>query len=140
MIASLVFLGMLVLTGDAKAAPPDKDLARAASAHFAAVQFSVSSTDHPLPNPLRQKNRRQRAYFEDDNSHNNWLVALMSNGEGWHNNHHAEPRCASHGRRWWELDLSYLSIRLLELAGLAWNVVKPGRQTLDGPDELRVAA
>jgi fatty-acid desaturase len=75
-----------------------------------------------------------------DNSRNNWLVALMSNGEGWHNNHHAEPRCASHGRRWWELDLSYLSIRVLELAGLAWNVVKPGRQTLDGPDELRIAA
>src|SRR5262249_53994320 len=40
--------------------------------------------------------------------------APMKNGEGWHNNHHAEPRCAAHGRRWWELDVSYLSICGLE--------------------------
>ncbi|HLN31170.1 MAG TPA: fatty acid desaturase [Gemmataceae bacterium] len=75
-----------------------------------------------------------------DNSFNNWVVGLISNGEGWHNNHHAEPRCASHGRRWWELDVSYLSIRALELAGLASEVVHPGRPTLDGSDELRGAA
>jgi len=51
-----------------------------------------------------------------DNSRNNWVVGLISNGEGWHNNHHAEPRCASHGRRWWEVDLCYLSICALELS------------------------
>jgi stearoyl-CoA desaturase (delta-9 desaturase) len=75
-----------------------------------------------------------------DNSCNNWVVGFISNGEGWHNNHHAEPRCAMHGRRWWELDLSYESIRALELAGLASNVVKPGRLRLDDSDELRAAA
>jgi fatty-acid desaturase len=63
-----------------------------------------------------------------DQSRNNWLVALVSNGEGWHNNHHAEPRCASHGQRWWELDVSYLTIRALELVGLASEVVKPRRR------------
>src|SRR4029077_5362039 len=81
-----------------------------------------------------------RNYATPDGSRNNWVVGLVSNGEGWHNNHHADPRCAAHGRRWWELDISYLSIRALELAGLASNVVKPGRQMVDDSDELRAAA
>ena len=68
-----------------------------------------------------------RRYETHDDSRNNWLVALLGNGEGWHNNHHSEPRSAAHGHRWWELDVSYLSIRALELVGLASEVVKPGR-------------
>jgi stearoyl-CoA desaturase (delta-9 desaturase) len=76
-----------------------------------------------------------------DNSRNNWLIGLLSNGEGWHNNHHAEPRCAAHGRRWWELDLSYLSICALELFGLTSNVVKPRRNwSLGDGEEMRAAA
>jgi stearoyl-CoA desaturase (delta-9 desaturase) len=76
-----------------------------------------------------------------DDSRNNWLVGLLSNGEGWHNNHHAHPRSASHGMRWWELDVSYLSILLLERVGLAWDVVKPGqRHPSEQPDEPRAAA
>jgi len=66
-----------------------------------------------------------RNFDTKDGSRNNWLVGLVSNGEGWHNNHHAEPRCAAHGQRWWELDVSYLIIRALELVGLASDVVKP---------------
>lgn len=65
-----------------------------------------------------------RNHNTNDDSRNNWLVGLVSNGEGWHNNHHEEPRCASHGQRWFELDVSYLTIRSLELVGLAWDVVK----------------
>ena len=42
-----------------------------------------------------------RNYDTTDNSRNNWLVALMSHGEGWHNNHHADQRSAMHGHRWW---------------------------------------
>jgi fatty-acid desaturase len=68
-----------------------------------------------------------RNFKTPDDSRNNWLVGLVSNGEGWHNNHHAEPRCAAHGRRWWELDVSYLTIRALGLVGLTWEVVKPKR-------------
>jgi stearoyl-CoA desaturase (delta-9 desaturase) len=63
-----------------------------------------------------------------DDSRNNWLVALVSNGEGWHNNHHAEPRCAAHGHRWWELDVSYITIRLFALVGLAGDLVLPRRR------------
>ena len=76
-----------------------------------------------------------------DDSRNNWLVGLITNGEGWHNNHHAQPRSASHGMRWWELDVSYLTILLLSRVGLAWDVVKPGpRPLLEQTEEPRAAA
>jgi stearoyl-CoA desaturase (delta-9 desaturase) len=66
-----------------------------------------------------------RNYDTRDNSRNNWWIALVSNGEGWHNNHHADQRSAAHGHRWWELDVTYLTIRLLRLVGLAWDVATP---------------
>ena len=47
----------------------------------------------------------------------------MTNGEGWHNNHHASPRAAAHGHRWWEIDLTYWTIVALKWVGLAWKVV-----------------
>jgi fatty-acid desaturase len=82
-----------------------------------------------------------QSFDTHDDSRNNWLVGLVANGEGWHNNHHAEPRSAAHGQRWWELDVSYLTIRALELVGLASDVVKP-RRWLHGDysDEARAAA
>ncbi|MDG2224347.1 MAG: acyl-CoA desaturase, partial [Rubripirellula sp.] len=46
-------------------------------------------------------------------------------GEGWHNNHHAEPRAASHGHRRWEFDMSWWVIRTMEKIGLAKDVVRP---------------
>jgi sn-1 stearoyl-lipid 9-desaturase len=54
-----------------------------------------------------------RNYDTRDRSRNLWWVALLSFGEGWHNNHHAFPRSARHGLRWWEIDVTYLLIRLL---------------------------
>lgn len=66
-----------------------------------------------------------RNYATRDASTNNWLVALFTHGEGWHNNHHADPQAASHGHRWWELDMSWWIIRALEQIGLAKNVVRP---------------
>ena len=66
-----------------------------------------------------------RNYDTDDNSRNNWLVGLLSHGEGWHNNHHAEQASAAHGHRWWEFDITYWTIRLLERVGLATDVVEP---------------
>ena len=53
------------------------------------------------------------------------VVGLISNGEGWHNNHHADPRSARHGHRWWEMDNTWLTIRFLERIGLATDVVAP---------------
>ena len=68
-----------------------------------------------------------RNYETNDNSRNNALVAIITSGEGWHNNHHAEPGCASNQRHWWEIDLTYLLLQLLVLLGLAWDVQLPKR-------------
>lgn len=67
-----------------------------------------------------------RNYATPDDSRNNWFVALISSGEGWHNNHHADPRSASHGHGGWEIDLIYLFVRGLEKLGLAKDVRRPG--------------
>jgi stearoyl-CoA desaturase (delta-9 desaturase) len=64
-----------------------------------------------------------QSYRTSDRSRNNWFVALLTNGEGWHNNHHATPRACSQGHRWWELDLTFTFVRLLQCVGLAWDVV-----------------
>jgi stearoyl-CoA desaturase (delta-9 desaturase) len=64
-----------------------------------------------------------RNYETTDDSRNNWLVALLGYGEGWHNNHHAYPRMANHGHRWWEFDVTYRTIRACALVGLVWDVV-----------------
>jgi stearoyl-CoA desaturase (delta-9 desaturase) len=66
-----------------------------------------------------------RSYETGENSRNNWLVALLSNGEGWHNNHHVDPASASNSHRWWEIDTVFMFIRCLEMVGLATNVIRP---------------
>jgi fatty-acid desaturase len=66
-----------------------------------------------------------RNYNTPDVSRNNMLIAMLTSGEGWHNNHHADSRSARHGHKWWELDLTWLTIRLLMLLGLAKNVALP---------------
>jgi stearoyl-CoA desaturase (delta-9 desaturase) len=64
-----------------------------------------------------------RTYDTPDHSRNNWWVALLTWGEGWHNNHHAHPRLARMGMTWFEFDLTYGIIRCLQWAGLATQVV-----------------
>jgi stearoyl-CoA desaturase (delta-9 desaturase) len=59
-----------------------------------------------------------------DRSTNNWPVALLSFGEGWHNNHHAHPTSSSHGLAWYEIDFNWYSIWFLKKLGLAWNVYR----------------
>ncbi|MDX1564624.1 MAG: fatty acid desaturase [Phycisphaeraceae bacterium] len=66
-----------------------------------------------------------RNFETKDHSTNLWWVALLSWGEGWHNNHHAEQRSARHGRKWFEFDLTYLTIRALSWVGLARDIVEP---------------
>jgi stearoyl-CoA desaturase (delta-9 desaturase) len=72
-----------------------------------------------------------RNYNTSDDSRNNWFVALMTFGEGWHNNHHADARSARHGHRWFEIDLTFSVIQLLECVGLATNVVRPSKRVND---------
>jgi len=66
-----------------------------------------------------------RPFATGDQSRNNAVVGLLALGEGWHNNHHAFPTSARHGLRWWEIDVSYACIRLMELVGLATHVRTP---------------
>ena len=58
----------------------------------------------------------------DDDSRNVWWVALLTFGEGWHNNHHAHPVSAKHGLTWYEFDWTWVSLKLLAAFGLVWDL------------------
>jgi len=79
-----------------------------------------------------------RSYETDEDSRNNVVVGLISNGEGWHNNHHADPRSARHGHRWWEIDNTWLTIRALAWLGLATDVVVPSAHLAGRPAGSRL--
>jgi fatty-acid desaturase len=63
-----------------------------------------------------------RRFNTRDDSRNTWWVALVSFGEGWHNNHHAHPTSARHGLAWYEVDLSWLLLNVMQAVGLASQV------------------
>jgi|688.fasta_scaffold346256_2 stearoyl-CoA desaturase (delta-9 desaturase) len=72
-----------------------------------------------------------RNYETREDSRNNWLFALLTNGEGWHNNHHADPRSAQHGHHWWEVDVTYITLAILEKLGVISDLVRPNTAALD---------
>ena len=63
-----------------------------------------------------------RRFQTKDDSRNSWWVALLTFGEGWHNNHHAHPVSARHGLAWYEFDMNWIGISTLKALGLAWDV------------------
>jgi stearoyl-CoA desaturase (delta-9 desaturase) len=69
-----------------------------------------------------------RPYATPDSSRNNLLLGFLVLGEGWHNNHHAFPRSARFGFRWWQMDFTWCMIWLMERLGLAWQVRRPGKK------------
>jgi fatty-acid desaturase len=64
----------------------------------------------------------RRRFATEDDSRNSWWVALMTFGEGWHNNHHAHPTSARHGLAWYEFDPTWIELKLLRAVGLVWDV------------------
>jgi fatty-acid desaturase len=64
----------------------------------------------------------RRRFATKDDSRNVWWVALMTFGEGWHNNHHAHPTSARHGLAWYEFDPTWISLKLLRVVGLVRDV------------------
>ena len=66
-----------------------------------------------------------RRFNTADDSRNNWWVALLTFGEGWHNNHHAYPTSARHGLRWYEIDFTWIQIRFLQFLGLVKSAKVP---------------
>ncbi len=79
------------------------------------VTWSVNSICHTFG---------RREFETKDRSRNEWLIGLLSFGEGWHNNHHAFPRSAFHGLHWWQFDLSGYLILVLERVGLIRDVYR----------------
>jgi stearoyl-CoA desaturase (delta-9 desaturase) len=63
-----------------------------------------------------------RRFDTSDDSRNNWVLALITFGEGWHNNHHHFPGAARQGFRWWEFDVTYYLLRAMALTGLVWDL------------------
>lgn len=86
------------------------------------ITWSVNSVCHMFG---------KRAFETTDESRNEWIVGLLGLGEGWHNNHHAFPRNAFHGMRWWQFDVSGIVIRLLEACGLVWDVQRVSHETVE---------
>jgi len=80
---------------------------------LAHATFTVNSLAHTLGS---------RRYATRDTSRNNWWLALLTFGEGWHNNHHHYPGSARQGFFWWELDLTWYGLRLLAALGLIWEL------------------
>jgi stearoyl-CoA desaturase (delta-9 desaturase) len=81
-----------------------------------------------------------RPFACGDESRNNPIVGILGLGEGWHNNHHAFPNSARHGLSWWQVDLSYMLIRVLALLGLARNIRLPDKDRMAAKRKRRHAA
>ena len=89
--------------------------------------FSINSLAHLLG---------RRRYVTGDQSRNNWLLALLTMGEGWHNNHHAYQASVRQGFRWWEYDVTFYVLRTLSWVGLVWDLHMPPRAVVRGEHKL----
>jgi stearoyl-CoA desaturase (delta-9 desaturase) len=72
----------------------------------------------------------KRRFNTSDQSRNNSLIALLTLGEGWHNNHHHFPSAARQGFYWWEIDLTYYGLKILSALGLIWDLRKVPAEVL----------
>jgi stearoyl-CoA desaturase (delta-9 desaturase) len=80
--------------------------------------------------------RGRKRYVTGDDSRNNWLLALMTMGEGWHNNHHAYQSSVRQGFRWWEVDVTFYILKALSWTGIVWNLKTPPAQVLRNEQRL----
>ena len=72
----------------------------------------------------------KRRFMTNDDSRNNSLIAILTLGEGWHNNHHHFPSAARQGFYWWEIDLTYYGLKILSALGLIWDLRKVPTEVL----------
>jgi stearoyl-CoA desaturase (Delta-9 desaturase) len=78
---------------------------------------------------------RQR-YVTGDDSRNNWFLAIVTLGEGWHNNHHAYQSSVRQGFRWWEYDPTFYVLKLLAWLGIVWDLQSPPEAVVRGQQRL----
>ena len=86
-------------------------------------------------NSLAHVAGRQR-YITGDDSRNNWLLAIVTMGEGWHNNHHAFQSSVRQGFRWWEYDPTFYLLTLLERFGVVWKLKRPPQEVVQNQHRL----
>jgi stearoyl-CoA desaturase (delta-9 desaturase) len=72
----------------------------------------------------------RRSYDTDDTSRNSMMIALLTGGEGWHNNHHRYPSSARQGFRWWQIDPTYYGLRALAAVGIVRDLRRPPARVL----------
>ena len=88
--------------------------------------FAINSLSHLIG---------RRRYATGDDSRNSWALAILTTGEGWHNNHHHYQSSANQGFRWWELDVTFYVLRLFERCGLVWDLRRPPAEVLHAPGD-----
>jgi stearoyl-CoA desaturase (delta-9 desaturase) len=81
----------------------------------------------------------KRRYSTTDDSKNNLVLAIVTMGEGWHNNHHYYPRSVRQGFHWWQVDMTYYILRALAAVGLVWDLHVPTQKVIDGDVAVKVA-
>ncbi len=86
-------------------------------------------------NSLAHVHGKQR-YVTGDDSRNNWWLALITFGEGWHNNHHAYMGSARQGFRWWEIDLTYYILKSMSWARIVWDLNQPPEELVRNQKKL----
>lgn len=86
------------------------------------ITFFVNSLAHTVGN---------RRYKTGDDSRNNFWLAVLTFGEGWHNNHHHFPGSVRQGFRWWEIDLTYYLLVMLSWVGLVWDLKPVPRRIIE---------
>ncbi|MEZ5470842.1 MAG: acyl-CoA desaturase [Marinicella sp.] len=80
-----------------------------------------------------------RTYETGDNSRNNFLLALLTLGEGWHNNHHCSPGSVKQGFKWWQIDISYYVLLMLSKLGVIWELKYPNEALLQKKQILKLS-
>ena len=79
----------------------------------------------------------KKTYETEDDSRNSWLLTLITLGEGWHNNHHRYPHSVRQGFRWWQLDPTYYTLRLLSWLGVIWDLRPVPKSVIEEADLVK---
>ena len=89
--------------------------------------FTINSLSHVIG---------KQSYITGDNSRNNLLLAIITLGEGWHNNHHHFPSATPQGFRWWQIDITYYILKVLSIFKIVWDLRLPPKHVVEGQRKL----
>ena len=92
--------------------------------------FTINSLSHVIG---------KQSYITGDNSRNNLFLALITLGEGWHNNHHHFPSATPQGFRWWQIDITYYILKVLSIFRVVWDLRLPPKHVVEGQRKLSLS-